>query len=56
MSWTGMIAVIIFAVVIEFAARYLTRNMEDKKKREKFLALIWVLIAVILLVIWWFMR
>lgn len=53
MSW---IAIIVFAVVLEVCARYLTRNMEDKKKREKILALIWVSIGVALLLIWWFIK
>ena len=35
MRW---ILIIVLAIAVEFFVRFLTRNMEDKKKREKLLA------------------
>jgi len=55
MRW---IVIIFFAIAIEVFTRFLTRNMEDKKKREKLLALIWFAFGAILIVIWsinWFL-
>ncbi|XKI10133.1 hypothetical protein GGGNBK_00505 [Sporosarcina sp. ANT_H38] len=49
MRW---ILIIILAIAVEFFARFLTRKMEDKKKREKLLALIWFGFGAVLVVIW----
>jgi len=49
MRW---IIIIILAIALEFFVRFLTRNMEDKKKREKLLARIWLVFGVVLLVVW----
>lgn len=53
MSWLLFIA---FAVLIEVITRFLTRGMEDKKKREKLLAFVWVGFGGVLLLIWFFLR
>lgn len=52
----GWIAIIGFVIAVEVAVRFLTRKMEDKKKRERLLALIWVGFGVALLVIWLILR
>lgn len=55
MRW---ILIIFFAIAVEIFVRFLTRNMEDKKKREKLLARIWIAFGAILIVIWsinWFL-
>jgi len=49
MRW---IVIILLAIALEFFVRFLTRNMEDKKKREKLLARIWLVFGVVLLVVW----
>ncbi len=52
----GWLIFIVFAVLIEVVTRYLTRGMEDKKKREKLLAFIWIGFGAVLLIIWFFLR
>lgn len=49
MRW---ILIIFLAIAVELFVRFLTRNMEDKKKRERFLALIWFAFGAILIVVW----
>jgi hypothetical protein len=49
MRW---ILIIILAIAVEFFVRFLTKNMEDKKKRERLLALIWFGFGAILIVVW----
>jgi hypothetical protein len=49
MRW---ILIIFLAIVVEFFVRFLTRNMEDKKKRERLLALIWFGFGAVLVVVW----
>ncbi|NYF25670.1 hypothetical protein [Sporosarcina sp. JAI121] len=49
MRW---IIIIVLAIAAEFFARFLTRNMEDKKKREKLLALIWLAFGAVLIAVW----
>lgn len=49
MRW---ILIIVLAIASEFFARFLTRNMEDKKKREKLLALVWFAFGAALIVAW----
>lgn len=49
MRW---ILIIFLAIALEFFVRFLTRNMEDKKKREKLLARIWFAFGAVLLVVW----
>lgn len=52
----GWIVFIAFAIGVEVIARFLTRNMEDKKKRERLLAFIWLGFGVILILIWLYLR
>jgi hypothetical protein len=49
MRW---ILIIVLAIAVEFFVRFLTKNMEDKKKRERLLALIWFGFGAILIVVW----
>ena len=49
MRW---ILLIVLAIALEFFVRFLTKNMKDKKKREKLLALIWFAFGAILVVVW----
>ncbi|MBO0587172.1 hypothetical protein [Sporosarcina sp. E16_8] len=49
MRW---IVIIFLAIAVELFVRFLTRNMEDKKKREKLLARIWLAFGAILIVVW----
>ena len=49
MRW---LLIIVLAIAVEFFVRFLTRNMEDKKKRERLLALIWFAFGAILVVVW----
>ena len=53
MSW---LLIIIMAFAAEFLIRFMTRDMEDKKKREKMLSLLWVALGVVLLLIWLFTK
>ncbi|QUW20533.1 hypothetical protein JSQ81_11750 [Sporosarcina sp. Marseille-Q4063] len=53
MNW---IIIIMIAVVAELIIRYLTRGMEDKKKRERMLSSLWLGFGVILILIWLFLR
>lgn len=53
MTW---IFIIVAAFAVEFLIRYLTRDMEDKKKREKILSLLWLGFGVILIVVWLIMK
>ena len=52
----GWIVFIAFAIAVEMIARFLTRNMADKKKRERLLAFMWVGFGVILILIWLYLR
>ena len=47
---------IVLAIGVEAIARFLTKGMENKKKRELLLSLIWVTFGVVLIVIWLFTR
>ncbi|MEK5067888.1 hypothetical protein [Sporosarcina sp. FSL K6-1508] len=49
MRW---ILIIVLAIAAEFFVRFLTRNMKDKKKREKLLAFIWLAFGVVLIIVW----
>ncbi|MEK4405499.1 hypothetical protein MKZ26_14040 [Sporosarcina sp. FSL K6-6792] len=49
MRW---ILIIILAIAVELFVRFLTRNMEDKQKREKLLARIWFVFGAVLIVVW----
>ena len=53
MNW---LIIIMIAVVAELIIRYLTRGMEDKKKRERMLSLLWLGFGITLILIWLFMR
>jgi hypothetical protein len=53
MTW---LLIIVFAIVAELIIRYLTRGMEDKRKRERMLALLWLGFGVILILIWLLLR
>lgn len=53
MSWLVVIA---FAIAVEVFVRFLTRGMEDKKKRERLLASIWLGFGVILILIWFYLK
>ena len=54
MGWVSMVwlIIIIIAIAIELFVRYVTRGMEDKKKREKLLSLFWVALGVVLIIYW----
>jgi len=49
MRW---ILIIILAIAVELFVRFLTRNMEDKQKREKLLARIWFVFGAVLIIVW----
>lgn len=53
MNW---LFIIVIAILAELIIRYLTRGMEDKKKRERMLSLLWLGFGVTLILIWLFMR
>ncbi|WP_172370369.1 hypothetical protein [Sporosarcina jiandibaonis] len=53
MNW---LLIIVIAIVVELIVRYFTRGMEDKRKREKMLSLLWVAFGVILIFVWFFMK
>jgi uncharacterized membrane protein len=53
MNW---LLIIVIAIVAELIIRYLTRGMEDKKKRERMLSLLWLGFGVVLILIWWSLR
>ena len=53
MNW---LLIIVIAIAAELVMRYLTRDMEDKKKREKMLSLLWVALGVILVLTWLFTK
>lgn len=53
MNW---VLIIIVAIVVELVIRYFTRHMEDKRKREKVLASLWLALGVILVVYWVFTK
>lgn len=46
------ILLIVFAIVIEVVTRYFTRGMENKRKRELYLSLIWVTFGMLFIVFW----
>lgn len=46
------IMIIVIAVLVELVIRYFTRNMEDKRKREKVLSSLWMALAVGLVITW----
>ncbi|MFD1928080.1 hypothetical protein ACFSFY_08415 [Sporosarcina siberiensis] len=46
------ILLILFAIIIEIVTRYFTRGMEDKRKRELYLSLIWVTFGIVFIVFW----
>ena len=52
----GWIVFIVFAIAVEVVARFLTRKMVDKKKRERLLAFIWIGFGVVLILIWLYLR
>jgi hypothetical protein len=53
MNW---LLIIVFAIVAELIIRYLTRGMEDKKKRERMLSFLWLGVGVVLILIWLLLR
>lgn len=49
MNW---VIVVIIAIVVELVIRFFTREMEDKKKRERILSSLWLVLAVGLIIYW----
>jgi len=53
MRW---LVLIVAAIAVELIVRFLTRGMEDKKKRERVLAFMWLGFGVVLILIWLLLR
>lgn len=49
MNW---VMIIVIAVLVELVIRYFTRDMEDKRKREKILSGLWLALAIGLVIYW----